>query len=310
MENSQKQQPLIIIGAGPASLTASIYASRYGIKHQIVGEIVGGQISETHLVDNYPGIEDVTGFDLAQKMAQHAKKYGVEILPGRVQVVEKKADGFQVKLENGQRLDARTILIATGTKKRKLGLPSEAEFQGKGVSYCATCDGFFYKGKTVAVVGGSDSALGAAVYLAKICAQVFLIYRQANLRAEKYWQELLEKQKNIQVIYETNVTEIKGQNKMEEIILDRAFAGKNNLAIEGLFVEVGAEPEVSFLDSLAIEKDESGYIKVNKSGATSLAGVWAAGDITDGSDKFRQIITAAAEGAIAARGIFQYLKNK
>ena len=301
-----KNYDLIIIGAGPAGLSASIYASRYGIKHLVVGSLVGGQISGTHLIDNYPGIEDASGFEFSQKFGNHAKKYGVEILPKKVENIQKTNSIFEIILEGGEKIEVKTIILATGTKHRKLNIPGEAELTGKGVSYCAACDGFFYKNKIVAVVGGNDSAAGAAVYLADIAEKVFLIYRKEKLRAEPYWVNLVEKNNKIEVIYNTNIIEILGDTKIEKVILD---SSKKELLIDGLFIEAGSEPSFDFAKNLNIEVDEGGYIKIKTDSSTNVAGVWAAGDITTGSDNFRQVITAAAEGAIAARSVYNFLKK-
>lgn len=300
---------LVIIGAGPAGLAASIYASRYGIRHLVVGALAGGQIAGSHLVDNYPGIEDASGFEFVQKWVHHVKKYGTEMLPLMVKAVKKIEAGFEIELGNGQKIKARTILLATGTKRRKLNIQGEDELAGKGVSYCATCDGFFYKNKTVAVVGGNDSAAGAAVFLAEVAEKVYLIYRGEKLRAEKHWVDLVRKSPKIEVIYKTNVIEAIGTSKLEKIKLDQAYAGNAEISVEGLFIEAGSDPFVDLTKELGVKLDEKSYIKIKSDSSTNVAGVWAAGDITDGSDKFRQVITAAAEGAIAARSISNYLKT-
>jgi thioredoxin reductase (NADPH) len=304
-----KIYPLIIIGAGPAGLAASIYASRFGIKHAVLGSLLGGLISETHLIDNYPGIEEASGFEFSQKLGHHAQKYGVEIMPAKVENIKKVNGEFELEIEGGDNFRSQTILLATGTKRRKLNIPGEEEFRGKGVSYCATCDGFFYKNKTVAVIGGSDSAAGAAVYLSGICEKVFLIYRKEKLRAEKYWIDLIEKNPKIEVIYSTNVSEIIGAEKLQKVKLDKSYNSSTFINLDGLFIEAGSEPNLDFAEDLSLETDEGGYVKIKADAATSVAGVWAAGDITDGSDKFRQVITACAEGAIAARSISNYLKK-
>lgn len=301
--------PLIIIGAGPAGLSASVYASRYGVEHVIVGELLGGLISETHLIDNYPGIEDASGFEFSQKLAHHAQKYGVEVLPARVKNIQKTDFGFKLEVEGGKNIKSKTILLAAGTKHRKLNIKGEEEFLGKGVSYCATCDGFFYKNKTAAVIGGSDSAAGAAIYLAGIAEKIYLIYRKDKLRAEPFWINLIEKNSKIEVIYNTNVLEISGAEKLRKIKLDKTYKNAETLDIDGLFIEAGTAPNLDFATGLGLETDDDGYIKIKPDASTSVAGVWAAGDITDGSDKFRQAITACAEGAIAARSIYNYLKG-
>ena len=300
---------LIIIGAGPAGLSASIYASRYGVEHKIVGALLGGQISETHKIDNYPGMEEMSGFEFSQKWGNHAKKYGVEILPELVEKINKENNIFSITLANKNILHTKTIILATGTKKRKLNITGEKEFIGKGVSYCATCDGFFYKNKTVGVIGGSDSAATATLYLADLAEKVYLIYRKKELRAEPFWVNLIEKNPKLEVLYETNVVEILGEQKLEKVKLDKAYNNSNELNLDGLFIEAGSDPAVEYFSELGIELDEGGYIKIQKNGATNVAGVFSAGDITDGSDKFRQVITAASEGAIAVRGIYNFLKK-
>jgi thioredoxin reductase (NADPH) len=233
----------------------------------------------------------------------------VEILPARVKNIKKIGTEFELEIEGRGSLRSQTILLATGTKRRKLNIPGEIEFLGKGVSYCATCDGFFYKSKTVAVIGGSDSAAGAAVYLSEICEKVFLIYRRDKLRAEKYWINLIEKNPKIEVVYNTNILEILGMEKLQKVKLDKPHNNSDFINLDGLFIEAGSEPNLDFAQDLGLETDEGGYIKINAGASTSVAGAWAAGDITDGSDKFRQVITACAEGAIAARSISNYLKR-
>ncbi len=301
---------LIIIGAGPAGLSASIYASRYAIKHLIVGTVLGGQITETHKIDNYPGMEDMSGFEFGQLWGKHAKKYGVEIIPSLVQEIEKENNIFSLTLADKNILKARTILLATGTKKRELNILGEKEFLGKGVSYCATCDGFFYKNKNVGVIGGSDSAVTSALYLADLAQKVFLIYRKSELRAEPFWVELVKKNNKIEVIYDTNVIEIMGKEKLEKVKLDKSYNNSDELNLNGLFIEAGSEPSVDYIENLGVETDEGGYIKIQKNGATNIPGIFSAGDITDGSDKFRQVITAASEGAISARGIYNWLRKE
>lgn len=301
---------LIIIGAGPAGLAASIYASRYGMGHVVLGEILGGQISETHEIDNYPGIENLSGLEFSQKWGAHARKYGAEIKNVKVDSIVKDGHFFILALSNGETLKSRAVLLATGTRRRKLALAGEKALLGHGVSYCATCDGFFYRGKTVGVIGGADSAVAAAVYLANICEKVYLIYRGQELRSEPYWKREMEKGGKTEVLLETNVVEILGKDKLEKVRLDKEYKNQKELALDGLFIEAGSEPNIDFAKNLEIETNEKGYIKIKPDCATNVSGVWAAGDITDGSDNFRQVVTAASEGAIAARAIFRWLKNK
>ncbi|MEK7598121.1 MAG: FAD-dependent oxidoreductase [Patescibacteria group bacterium] len=300
---------LIILGAGPAGLTGSIYASRYGITNIVLGALPGGQVSESYLIDNYPGMEDISGTELAKKIFTHAQKYGTEFIIAKAESVKKTPDGFEVELENKAKIKGKTVLLATGNQRKKLNIPGEAAFQGKGVSYCATCDGFFYKEKTVAVIGGSDSAAGAAAHLASIAKKTFLIYRKKELRCEEYWKKILAKEKKIELLFNTNVLEITGSGRVQKIITEVTGTGKKEINLDGVFIEIGAEPDVRLARELGLSTDEEGYIKIKKDGTTEIPGVWAAGDITNGSDKLKQILTAAAEGAIAARSIADYLKK-
>ena len=206
-------------------------------------------------------------------------------------------------------MQAKAILLGTGTKKRTLDVKGEEELLGKGVSYCATCDGFFYKNKIVAVVGGNDSAAGATLHLANIAERVYLIYRKDKLRAESFWVDLIEKNEKIEVIYNTNVIEVSGENKLQILKLDREHDGQTELNVDGLFIEIGSEPKIDFAEKLKIETNDDGYIKIQSDGKTSVSGLWAAGDITTGSDKYKPVLTAASDGAIAARSIANFLKK-
>ena len=304
-----KKHDLIIIGAGPAGLNASVYASRYGVDNIVVGSIGGGLTTETHEIGNWLGTQKITGFEFAQNALEHAKSLKAEIKNVSIDQIERNEDDFSLLLSNGEKISSKTVLLAMGTKHRHLGIPGENEFAGKGVSYCATCDGFFYKEKTVAVIGGSDSAASAAIYLADIAEKVYVIYRKDKLRAESFWVSNIEKNPKIEVIYNTNVKEIKGDQQLEKVILDNTFNDSEELKLDGLFVEIGLEPSTSLIKNINIETDEEGYIKIEADGKTTEKGVWAAGDITDGSNKFKQIVTAASEGAIAASSIQKHLRK-
>lgn len=300
---------LVIIGAGPAGLSASVYASRYGIKNVIIGGITGGLVTETHEIGNWLGTPKISGFDFAGKAEEHAKSYGVEIIQFLVKKIEKEKEEFVLTLQNEQKVKARSVLLATGTKHRHLNVKGEKEMAGKGVSYCATCDGFFYRNKIVAVVGGNDSAAVAAVHLASIAEKVYIIYRGKELRAESFWVDLIKKNKKIEIIYNVEVKEIKEESKLTEIKLNNKHKDNNILKIDGLFIEIGSDPNLNIEHDLNIAVDEDGYIKVGQDGSSSEKGIWAAGDITTNSNKFKQIITAAAEGAIAVNSIQKYLKS-
>jgi thioredoxin reductase (NADPH) len=300
---------LAIIGAGPAGLSASVYASRYGIKNVVIGGVSGGLTTQTHEIGNWLGTQKIKGYEFALITSEHVKSYGAEIVPTLVDEIKKNENIFTLLLSDGKKIETKTVLLAMGTKHRHLGVPGEKEFAGKGVSYCATCDGYFYKGKTVAIVGGNDSAAGAAVFLGDIAEKVYMIYRGDKLRCESFWGEAINKNPKIESVFMTNIKEIKGDQKVEELILDAQYKGSETLKVDGVFAEIGSVPVSDLTKNLGIEIDEEGYIKIDPSGRTSEQGIWAAGDITTGSDKFKQIITAASEGAIAAHSVQKYLKK-
>jgi thioredoxin reductase (NADPH) len=301
--NTDKTYPLAIIGAGPAGLSASIYASRYGVDHIVIGHLPGGQISETHEIDNYPGVDAAGGFAFAESLVAHAQKYGAPLERKMVKKIANDANGFVVTLDGGSTVRSRMILLATGTKRRVLGLDREDEFLGRGVSYCATCDGFFYRDRIVTVIGGNNSAAGAAAYLAGIASKVYIIYRGKELRAEECILKSLRSNPKVDIILEANVVSLVGDEALTSVKLDRPHEGSDMLSTDGLFIEIGSDPNASFAHDLGVATDESGCVHVGSDMSTNVLGVFAAGDITDGSDKFRQVVTAAAEGAIAARSI-------
>lgn len=303
-------QDLIIIGAGPAGLSASIYASRYGLPHEIIGSVPGGIVNEAAHVCNFPTELEIKGFELAQKIQAHAEHLlGEKIRIDTVIDLKKEKDHFTIQLQSGQKHQSKTILIATGTKRRHLDVPGEKEFLGKGVSYCATCDAMFFKNKIVAVIGGSDAANTAALTLAHVCKKVYIIYRRGQLRGETAWIEAVKKEPKITVIYNTNITTIKGSNTVEAVTLDKPYKNSTELAVDGVFIEIGAVPNTILFKNLAVKTTEEGLIIVNEKQQTSIPGIWAAGDCTTGSNRFRQVITACAEGAIAVFNIFQALKK-
>ncbi len=291
---------LIIIGAGPAGLTAGIYAQRYLLKSLILGKIPGGMIAEAHKVCNFPTQNNITGFELTQKMKNHLKELEGEIKLEEVTEIKKEKDNFLVKTRKNKYW-AKKIIFATGTEKRKLNIKGEKEFLGKGVSYCATCDAGFFKDKIVAVIGGSNSALTAALLLAEYVKKVYIIYRKKEFfRAEPAWRKSVEKQKNIEFKFNSKVIEINGKDKVEELILNN----KKKLKVNGVFIEVGSIPIYSLSEKLKI-KNEKGYIIVDKEQKTNIKGIFAAGDVTN--NKLKQVITACGEGAIAATTAYEEL---
>jgi len=307
---TKNKYSLIIIGAGPSGLTASIYASRYKIDHLIIGQAIGGLAFDAHKICNFPTEQEISGAELTKKMKEHAEFLGGTSIMDKVIDVRRENDKlFKITTQGEKIFWAKALLLAIGTKYRKMDLPDEDKFLGKGISYCATCDAMFYKDKTVAVIGGSDSANTASLYLSQIANKVYQIYRRNKLRGETAWIEQVLASKKIEVIYNATVTALKGEEKLEKIVLSTLGQNKKELAVDGLFIEIGSVPDALLTKQLNLDIDKNGFIKVSPEQKTSQIGVWAAGDITNASNYFRQIITACAEGAIAAENIYKFLQK-
>lgn len=311
---------LIIIGSGPAGLTASIYGSRYRLSHLVIGKLLGGTITLASKVENYPGFTSISGVELAQKMAEQVKSLGAEIIMETVGRVEKIGDGgglpagrqgFRVFEENGELWEGKTLIVASGSERRKLGAPGENEYLGKGVSYCTTCDAPFFKGKTVVIVGGSDAAVSGAIHTAEYGSLVYIIYRRESLRAEPVWSEQALKNPKIKVIYKTNILEIIGDGtKVTGVKLDNPFNNSHELTTDGVFIEIGGVPGTSLVVPLGVELDQTGFVKVGEDMSTNIPGLFVAGDITDKAQVLVQMTTACAQGAIAAASAYKYLKGQ
>lgn len=301
---------IAIVGAGPAGLGASIYASRYKLSNIVFGKLIGGTISDAHKVCNYPGLKDISGFELGQKMFEHAKELGGQHAAEQIVDIKKEGNNFKLITDSGSEYIAKTVILGLGTNRNKLNIPNEDFYLGKGLSYCATCDAMFYRDKVVAVIGGSNAATMAATMLSDIAKKVYIIYRGTQLRGDQVWVEEASSKDNVEIIYTTVLTGIEGENKVERIKLSKAFNDSEYLQVDGVFVEIGSEPNVDLANKLGLDLDEKGYIKVSNDQSTNIKGVWAAGDCTDGSNAFRQVITAASEGSISANSIYSYLKGK
>ncbi|RLJ05229.1 MAG: hypothetical protein DRP14_02245 [Candidatus Aenigmatarchaeota archaeon] len=294
---------LVIIGAGPAGLTAAIYAARYKLSTLVVGEQIGGMAAEADEICNFPSYKKIIGIELTKKMIEQVENLGVEIKNSYADSI-KKIDSQFLEKTNSTEYKAKKIILATGTEKRKLGLKNEDKFLGKGVSYCATCDAAFFKNKVVGVVGGSNSALTAALLLSKFANEIYIIYRKNKFfRAEPKWVEEVERNEKIKSIFNANVIELVGENKLECVKLDNG----EKLNLDGLFVEIGSIPSVKLAEELGIELEEN-HIKVDKKQRTNMEGVFAAGDVTN--SPLKQIIVACAQGAIAANSAYEELRNE
>ena len=296
---------LIVVGAGPAGLTAGTFGVRSGLKTLVLEKgICGGLANEATIVDNYPGFRRINGMELAEKMKEQTADYAeLKELEGvdRIERIEGER-ALQVFTDKDAYLIASTVILCTGTKKRKLGVKGEAEFLGRGVSYCATCDGFFFKGKSVIVVGGGNSAVHGALYLQNLGCDVTLIHRRDELRAEQYLQTSLEKA-GVRILWNSIVNEIKGDTAVSSVVrYNKATETEDEIAIDGVFIYVGEEPANALATQLGVELDANGYIITDKSQRTIQERVYAAGDITGG---VRQIVVACAEGAIAATSAYE-----
>jgi thioredoxin reductase (NADPH) len=300
---------LIIIGLGPASLTAQVYALRYNMKVLAIGGVPGGLMMESHKICNWPGEPGISGADLTKKMTDQLAGMNAETVIEEVKSITGQKGAFTVTTRSDKSFEAKLVLIATGTKHSHLGLAREDFFYGRGVTYCATCDAMFYKGKTTAVAGGGNSAVTAALYLSDICPRVYLIYRGSELKGETAWINELKAKDNVTLISETNIIDLKGENKLESVVLDKAFEGSAELAVSGLFVEIGAKPRNELFVAMGGVVDDFGFVKVASDMTTNLPGVFAAGDLTNQSNYFRQIATAVGEGSIAADSAFKALKS-
>lgn len=301
-----KNYDVIIIGAGPAGLAAGIYSARYKLKTLLIDDMPGGLAKEAHKIENYPGFESISGLELMEIMKSQALKTGAEIINESAVEVKKVESKFHIVTNNSNEYFCEYLIISTGSKRKKLGISGEDRLYGRGVSYCATCDAAFFKEKDVAVVGGANSAIMAASLLADYAKKVYVIYRGADLRCEPILSERAKENLKIKVLYHTEVKEAVGEKKLEKIKLSN---GKE-LRVSGLFIEVGTLPTTDMAKSLGVKMDENNLIKVNSEQKTNVNKVYAAGDVTNGSSGFQQIVTAVSEGSIAAYNIFKQKKHK
>ncbi|MFH1359218.1 MAG: FAD-dependent oxidoreductase [archaeon] len=295
---------LIIIGAGPAGLTAGIYAARYKLKTIILTKSLGGTAATAHKVCNYPSYYEIKGIELMQNIISHVKQLEVPIITEGVKSINKKKDKFVIKT-NKTEYFAKKVIFGAGTERTKLNVEGEAKFLGRGVSYCATCDAAFFKNKDVCVVGGSNAALTAALLLSEFGSKVYLIYRKSKFfRPEPAWIELVEKDKKIKVLFKEEIKEIKGEKMVEGVKLK---SGKE-LKVEGVFIEVGSVAKTEILNDMKVKRDAKGYVITDKAQKTNVHGFFAAGDVTD--NVLKQIVNSCGEGAVAAYSAYAELKKE
>ena len=293
-----------IIGSGPAGLSAANYAKRANLSAVVIEkEYEGtGQIAESGQVDNYLGLPGISGYDLGEQFREHAVKLGVAFLEQEVTEIKKEDSAvFTIIFEDGSSVETKTVIYAAGAAPRRANIPGEQEYSGKGVSYCAICDGSFYRGKKVAVLGGGDTALDDAVYLADLAEQVYVIHRRKEFRGAATTVEKLRKKENVTFVLEHQVKEITGAEKVNGVILEDGTA----IAVDGVFVAYGSVPQTDLVKEL-VTLDAAGYVKAEETGETSLAGLYVAGDAR--TKKLRQVVTAVSDGANAATAVVEYLK--
>ena len=298
---------LVIVGSGAAGLTAGIYAKRAGLNFVIIEKefASGGQIINTYEIDNYPGIYGISGYELATRLREHADHLGAKIVSDNALEI-KKSDKYIEVMAKKNTYRAAAAIVATGARHKLLEILGEEKYSGMGVSYCATCDGAFYKDKTVAVIGGGDAALEDALFLSKICRKVYLIHRRDEFRAAASIQNKVIESSNIELIMDTALCEIVGDERLRQInIKNLKTEDKNSIQLDGLFVAVGATPNSDIC--AAVHKDSNGYIVAAEDCKTSIDGIFAAGDVR--TKKLRQVITACADGAVAVASAYDYLRS-
>ncbi|MFA4931093.1 MAG: FAD-dependent oxidoreductase [Patescibacteria group bacterium] len=296
---------LIIIGAGAAGLGAAVYAGRYRLRVLVIGEKFGGETAQAGYIENYPGIGKIDGYDLMVNMRDQAKEMGVELVDKKVDRVERRGHCFEV-VAGEDIYQANQIILAMGTKRRRLNLPNETELTGHGVHYCVTCDGPFYKDKVIAMVGGGDASIKGINLASEYVKKVYLIVLEKEVRAEPVnWERMKVLGDKVEILYETQVKEIVGEARLEKIIIDKEYQGSNELAVDGLFVEIGAVRNVALAEQLSVNLDEKGYVMVDNMMKTNVDGVYACGDTVNHFGDFKQIITAVAMGAVAATSAYE-----
>jgi len=296
----------IIIGGGVAALGAALYAGRFELKTLIISENIGGTIINTNDIANYPGFKMITGMDLIDKLKKHAEEYKPEFEISKVVKAEKTSNGFKVYTKEKE-YETKTLIIATGTEWRKLNVPGEKEYTGKGVHYCALCDGAFYKDKVCAIIGGSDSAARDAILLTQYAKKVYIIYRREKIRAEPVTKTRVEANDKIEIISNTNVTEIKGDKFVNKVILDKEYNGSKEFPVDGFFIDIGHIPLSSLAKDIGMNINEKNEVIVDRHGLTNVEGAFACGDVID--TEFKQAISGVAEGVTAAYNVYEFLNK-
>lgn len=304
----EKLYDVLVLGGGPAGYTAAMYAARAGLQVAVLERLApGGQMALTHQVDNYPGFDEgVDGFELGMKMKMGAERFGAETVFADVQSVELQKDIKKLDTDQGS-FYGRTVIVATGANPRKLGLPMEQELTGRGVHYCAACDGMFYRNKTVVLVGGGNSAVADALVLSRVAKKVIMVHRRDSLRASKIYHESLQQTENLEFHWNSEVTSFEHSDRLNGVVIRNNLTGESeSVSCDGVFISIGRQPATALFES-QLQLDDLGYIVAGEDTATNLPGVYAVGDVR--TKKVRQIVTATADGAVAIHEIEEYLSS-
>ena len=300
---------VVIIGQGASAFGAALYSARYQMKTLVIGDEFGGETATGSIIENYPGFSHIDGFDLMLAMKKQVEDLDVEIVTDEITDIQHDGNCFISTAHEG-RYQSTAIILGVGRERRKLGLPNEADLLGKGVSYCSTCDAPLYRDQTVAVVGGGDAAAKGAVLLGKYASKVYLVYRKDNLtRPEPVNVEMVNKSENVVHVAGTNVIGLIGDDKLERIALDRPHEDSTELDVDGIFIEIGADPRNKLALPLGVLTNSQGEIMVSRMGETTVSGVFAAGDVTDATGELKQTITSTAQGVIAATSAYRYVSE-
>lgn len=304
------QNDIMIVGQGAAGYAAALYAARYQIKPIIFGAHFGGETATGGLIENYPGYPEIDGFDLMLKFRDQAEKYKVPIVNEDIVSITRDGNCFEATTDHGNKHLGVSVILAVGRERRKLGVEHEDEWTGRGISFCSTCDAPLCRGRTVGVVGGGDAAIKGAVLVSKYADKVYIIYRKDRFtRPEAANLRQMRERPNIEPIFSANIIGLKGEDSLIGVVLDRELKGSRELKLDGLFIEIGADPRVELPKQLGLEVNELNEVKVDKFGRTNVEGVFAAGDLTDGSGDLKQTITATALGAMAATAAYEYVSK-
>lgn len=301
---------LIIVGTGPAGLTAAIYASCYKLNHMAVGQTFGGQLSLATHVLNYPGFTSIVGKDLVQKMIDQARQRGCQFVNEEVINIKKSENGFEIKTKTGNNFGAKTLILATGTERRKLNVPGELQYTGRGVYYCATCEPFIYQDKEVVIVGAGNSAFQAACQIIDGSETLTMLVRSEKIAAEPLWVEKIKNNPKAKILLDTKIQEIKGDAELIKEVIVNQNGQVKSIPAEALFVEIGGVPGTALVAPLGIKLTQKGFIEVGHTMQTSVAGIFAAGDIVGDALSLEQLTTAVGLGARAAASAYCYLKQQ